>query len=137
MSVAGSSISVSDRSYTKTNTDPVVFIPWHLGDSTYTAWMILGRTSESIQGTTTAAQYCIDMQATINGRPVFIKYLGAMYDNTNVVIKTENYDQTINPNGIYTIGHKNESGSTVIDDFDNYWLQYAENLLYEEDNGGG
>ena len=136
--VAGSSIKVNDRSYTKTNTEPVVFIPWNPGNSTYTGWMVLGRTSESIRGIVTTVQYCTDMQATINGRPVFIKHLGnGMCDNADVAIKTENYDQTMNPNGIYTIGYLDENSSAVIDDFDNYWLQYAENLLYKEDKGEG
>lgn len=135
--VAGSSIKVNDRSYTKTTTDPVVFIPWNLGGFTYTGWIIMGRTQEAIQGTVSTPQYCIDMQATINGRSVYIKHLGnGMYDNVAIDINTENYSSSINPVDIYTIGHLDENNSAIIDDFDNYWLQFAESLLYAADGGG-
>lgn len=132
---SGSSIKVNDRSYIKTNTEPVVFIPWNLGNSAYTGWIIMGRTSEAIQGNVSTPQYCTDMEVTINGRSAYIKHLGSgMYDNVTININTENYSSSVNPVGIYTIGHLDGS-TAVIDDFDNYWLQFAENLLYATEDG--
>lgn len=133
----GSSIKVNDRSYTKTNTEPVIFIPWHLGGSNYTGWIVMGRTQEAIQGTVNTPQYCVDMQVTINGRSAYIKHLGnGMYHNYAINVNTENYSSSVNPFGIYTIGHFDVGAGAVIDDFDNYWLQFAENLLYAADGGG-
>lgn len=90
----------------------------------------MGRTSEAIQGTVNTPQYCTDMEATINGRSAYIKHLGnGMYENAAIDINTENYSSSVNPVGIYVIGHT-EGSTAVIDDFDNYWLQFAESLLY-------
>lgn len=132
--VAGSSIKVNDHSYTKTNTEPVIFIPWNLGGSNYTGWMVMGRTYEAIQGTVNTPQYCHDVQEIVNGRNVYIKHIGSgMYYTKNVDISTENFNTSVNPIGIYSIS-RNETDNTL--DPDNYWLQFAENLLYAVDGGG-
>lgn len=131
--VAGSSIKVNDRSYTKTNTEPVIFIPWNLPDTNWCSWIVLGRTYEAIQGTVNTPQYCYDVQEIVNGRNVYIKPCSGMYDTKNVDISTENFNTSVNPIGIYSIS-KNETDNTL--DPDNYWLQFAENLLYAADGGG-
>lgn len=132
--VAGSSIKVNDRSYTKTNTEPVIFIPWNLPDTNWCGWIVLGRTYEAIQGTVNTPQYCHDVQEIVNGRNVYIKHIGSgMYDTKNVDISTENFNTSVNPIGIYSISI-NETDNPL--DPDNYWLQFAENLLYAADGGG-
>ena len=132
--VAGSSIKINDRSYTKTNTEPVIFIPWNLLDTNWCGWIVLGRTYEAIQGTVNTPQYCHDVQEIVNGRNVYIKHIGSgMYDTKNVDISTENFNTSVNPIDIYSIS-RNETDNTL--DQDNYWMQFAENLLYAADGGG-
>lgn len=70
----GASISIGGRSYTKTNSAPVVFMPVYktIGGKVWHYWAVLGRSKEDVKATTNAQQYCEEFSYTVNDRNVFI-----------------------------------------------------------------
>lgn len=81
----GATIAVADRSYTKTNAYPVVFIPAIKGDSDkWYYWAVLGRTKYNVSATVTHPEYTQEFSITVNGRPVYVLTLdnGAFQSET-------------------------------------------------------
>lgn len=70
----GASISIGDRSYTKTGAKPVVFIPAYktLSGAVWHYWAVLGRSKIATAGTVSTPEYTAEYNLTVNGRQVYV-----------------------------------------------------------------
>lgn len=82
----GGSISIGDRSYTKTGMEPVVFIPAYktLSGTVWHYWAVLGRSKGAAAGTVSTPEYTAEYNLTVNGRQVYVLTLdnGAFENGT-------------------------------------------------------
>lgn len=119
---AGSYIFINDRSYTKTNDKPVIFIPAYMPNTPqlWRYWIVLGRTENSVIGSENTPQYVVSRTMTINNRTVYLRAIeNGAYEGMPFSVKTENF-QKDNFGDAYPIEPGNEN---------NFYLKLAERML--------
>lgn len=119
----GSYIGIESRFYTKTNTDPVIFMPGRFTSSgNFRYWMVIGRTAESVVGEETTPQFCNTQEVTVNNRKIYIRALTAAIPETGehpITIRTEDYSKE----GIVNAYSINPF------DANNFYIKLAERML--------
>lgn len=108
----GSVFKIWFRSYTKTNSDPVVFIPSikYVDGKHYFYWTVAGKTEEAIEGTLSdeAARYTVKYSVTIDEKTIYCIGL---------------------ENGAY--GPEIGAGYMLMDVIDNSWYIYHNDITYD------
>lgn len=114
-SKAGSFFKIALRSYTKTNFEPVVFIPSikYVDGIRYFYWTVAGKTEEAIEGTLSdeAALYAVKYSVTIDGKTIYCIGL---------------------ENGGF--GPEIGAGYMLMDVIDNSWYIYHDDITYDLTN---
>lgn len=85
----GASISIRERSYTKTGTEPVIFIPAYktVSGAVWYYWAVLGRSKGAAAGTVSTPEYTAEYNLTVNGRQVYVLTLdNGAYENGTLTI---------------------------------------------------
>lgn len=85
----GASISIGERSYTKTGTEPVIFIPAYktLSGAVWYYWAVLGRSKSDVAGTVNTPEYIVEYNLTVNGRQVYVLTLdNGAFENGTLMI---------------------------------------------------
>lgn len=125
---SGAQISIGGRSYTKTGTGPVVFIPAYknTGGTVWHYWAVLGRSESAAAGTVNTPQYTAAYNLTVNGRPVYVLTLdNGAFETETLTISGMGMTYTEIPTGAE--GQWYDLGSMT---GENYWLKEAESMLY-------
>lgn len=70
----GASISIGDRSFTKTGIASVVFIPAYktLSGTVWHYWTVFGRSKSAVTGATSTPEYTVEYNLTVNGRQAYV-----------------------------------------------------------------
>lgn len=84
-STVGDSMDSQGRTYNKTNSSPVVFLPVLQSDGIWGTWAIVGRTQAAVQGTSTFPTGTNDYQLTVNGRTVWVEILSGGAFNSGFI----------------------------------------------------
>lgn len=130
----GASISIEGRSYTKTNSEPVVFIPAYktIEGKVWHYWAVLGRSKSAVAGTVNTSQYTAEYNLVINSRNVYVLTL----DNGAF----ENGTLSISGPGVASASIQTGAPGQWCDlssmTPDNLALREAESVLYEFEKKG-
>ena len=125
---SGAQISIEGRSYTKTGTGPVVFIPAYknTGGTVWHYWAVLGRSESAAAGTVNTPQYTAAYNLTVNGRPVYVLTLdNGAFETGTLIVSGMGMTYAEIPTGAE--GQWYDLGSMT---GENYWLKEAESMLY-------